>query len=133
MKKNQNNLSPRSRDVTQNTATEPPFSGALLKEDRDGMYHCIVCNEELFSADSKFDSGSGWPSFHTAVDDEKITLETDTSLGMERTEVRCVNCDAHLGHVFNDGPERRADGKPASGKRFCINSCALDFSPETDN
>jgi peptide-methionine (R)-S-oxide reductase len=92
------------------------------------MYHCIVCGQTLFSSAEKYDSDSGWPSFNAAVDNEKIRLETDSSLGMKRTEVRCGNCDAHLGHVFNDGLKKMPDGRPGSGKRFCINSCALDFS-----
>lgn len=124
---NTNNLSDEAYKVTQEKATEPPFSGDLLKEDRDGVFHCVVCGESLFSSDRKFDSGSGWPSFTAAVDDERVSLSKDTSLGMERTEVTCGNCGAHLGHVFPDGPSEHPDGTPADGNRFCINSCALDF------
>ena len=124
-----NNLTEMSQRVTQEAATEPPFSGELLKEDRDGMYHCIVCDHELFSSETKFDSGSGWPSFYEAVTDKNIQLKPDGYLGMKRTEVQCGNCGAHLGHVFNDGPKESPDGTPASGKRFCVNSCSLEFSP----
>jgi peptide-methionine (R)-S-oxide reductase len=128
-KKNLNHISQKSINVTQKSGTEPPFSGELLNEDRDGMYHCIVCDHELFSSQTKFDSASGWPSFHAAVADN-IQLQSDDSLGMNRTEVLCGNCGAHLGHVFNDGPKELSNRTPASGKRFCVNSCALNFSPE---
>lgn len=121
---NLDHLSEEARRVTQEEATEAPFSGDLLKEERDGMYHCVVCDQPLFPSDTKFKSGSGWPSFYAAVDDGSITLQPDKSLATERTEVRCGSCGAHLGHVFADGPE-------PTGKRFCINSCSLQFSPDT--
>lgn len=125
-----NNLSESAYRVTQKGATEPPFSGQLLKEDRDGTYHCVVCDAPLFSSETKFDSGSGWPSFTAAVDEEHVALSKDTSLGMERTEVICASCGAHLGHVFPDGPSEHPDGSAADGNRFCINSCALDFASD---
>lgn len=128
---NTDHLSNEAYQVTQKKATEPPFSGDLLKEGRDGVYRCIVCDNPLFSSETKYDSGSGWPSFAAAVNEKLITLKKDKSIGMERTEVICSNCGAHLGHVFDDGPEKLADGSPAEGKRYCINSCALNFS--TDN
>lgn len=123
-------LSERARKVTQEADTEPRFSGKLLEEKRDGMYHCVVCGQPLFSADAKFDSGTGWPSFSAATSNDNLTLTADNSLGLERTEVKCANCDAHLGHVFADGPTDKEADVPATGKRFCINSCALNFSPE---
>lgn len=120
---NLDHLSDLQKRVTQDADTEPAFSGDLLEEKRDGMYHCVVCGQSLFSSETKFKSGSGWPSFFQAAKDENITLQPDHSAGMERTEVLCGECGAHLGHVFEDGPE-------PTGKRYCINSCALDFSPE---
>lgn len=122
-KKSTKDLSDIARRVTQEGATEPAFSGELLEEKGDGMYHCVVCNQELFSSDAKYESGTGWPSFYEAVREGNLTLAPDNSHGLKRTEVRCGSCDGHLGHVFNDGPE-------PTGKRFCINSCALSFEKE---
>lgn len=112
--------------VLRESATEPAFSGALLDNKDDGMYHCGYCGAPLFSSEHKFESGSGWPSFDRAKLPENIKLVDDNSHFMHRTEVKCAKCDSHLGHVFDDGP---AD---TTGKRFCINSLALDFEKKDD-
>ena len=114
-------LSPELRRVAREGGTEAPGTGRYLHEKGKGMYHCAVCGAELFSSETKFDSGTGWPSFTDPVNLEQIELRDDSSGGIQRTEVRCKNCDAHLGHVFNDLP----DGK--AGKRYCINSVCLDL------
>lgn len=116
-------LSDEEREVLFGGGTETPFSGALLHETRDGTFTCKNCGHELFASDTKFDSGSGWPSFTRPANREHIMLRRDDSHGMIRTEVTCANCGAHLGHIFDDGPEE------AGGKRYCINSVCLDFIP----
>ncbi|BAN01521.1 peptide-methionine (R)-S-oxide reductase MsrB [Ilumatobacter coccineus] len=116
-------LTPEQYEVTQNAGTERPFTGIYHDTKEQGMYHCIVCDEVLFSSDTKYDSGSGWPSFTDAVDPEKVTVREDRSHGMVRTEAVCANCGAHLGHVFPDGPG-------PSGTRFCMNSASLDLKQD---
>lgn len=106
--------------------TEPAFSGALLKEARSGVYVCANCGAELFSSNTKFDSGSGWPSFTEPANLNHVTLSTDTSHGMIRTEITCTNCGGHLGHVFDDGPADKG------GQRFCVNSLSLNFEPQDE-
>jgi peptide-methionine (R)-S-oxide reductase len=114
-------LSPEQYAVLREGATERPWSGKYVDEKADGAYHCGACGAELFDSNTKFESGSGWPSFTEPAIAEAVELIEDRSLGMVRTEVRCRNCGSHLGHVFDDGPADRG------GQRFCINSAALDL------
>ncbi len=116
-------LSPDAYGVLREAATERPWTGALLDEDRLGVYACGACGQELFTDETKFDSGCGWPSFYD-VKPGTVTLIEDNSLGMQRTEVRCSNCGSHLGHLFADAPQT------PTGDRFCMNSIALDFKPK---
>ncbi|UJD89268.1 peptide-methionine (R)-S-oxide reductase MsrB [Rahnella aquatilis] len=109
------------RYVTQKRGTEPPFTGKLLHNRREGIYHCVVCDSALFYSDTKYDSGCGWPSFYQPVHPDAINYLTDNSHNMARIEIRCTCCGAHLGHVFPDGP------KP-TGERYCINSASMSFT-----
>lgn len=114
-------LTPEQYHILREKGTEVPFTGKLLHNNKSGDYVCAACGEVVFKSDTKFDSGTGWPSFYDAANNKAVILEEDKTLGMSRTEVMCANCGSHLGHVFND-----ASNQP-TGKRFCINSTSLDF------
>lgn len=118
-------LTDKQYQVLRRSNTEAPFSGILLHNDKTGDYVCAGCGQKLFDSTTKFDSGSGWPSFYDVKNARSVKLIEDKSHGMHRVEVKCANCDGHLGHVFNDAPDQ------PTGMRFCINSCALDFLPKS--
>lgn len=116
-------LPPEKFHVLIEKGTEPPFTGKFYKNKKEGVYVCAGCGQELFRSDTKYDSGSGWPSFWTPISPDAVDLKQDNSLGTERIEVVCSRCGGHIGHLFDDGPR-------PTGKRYCINSLALDFSED---
>lgn len=120
----QRDLTPEQYQVLRMKGTETPFTGKFVDHHEKGMYHCAACGNPLFASDTKFESGTGWPSFHDVATKGNVALHPDTSHGMNRIKVTCAKCGGHLGHLFDDGPTDK------TGKRYCINSCALKFNPK---
>ena len=120
-------LTPEQYRIMRQKGTEGAFTGQYWNNKDEGVYRCTGCGTPLFSSETKFESGSGWPSFYAPVEQDNVEVEQDTSFGMSRTEVLCANCEAHLGHVFDDGPRDK------TGLRYCINSASLAFDPEADD
>jgi peptide-methionine (R)-S-oxide reductase len=118
-------LTPEQYEILRRQGTEPPFTGKYVYSKEDGVYRCAACGNELFSSDTKFDSGTGWPSFYEPAAADRVELRPDDSHGMTRTEVVCARCGSHLGHVFDDGPA-------PTGQRYCINSVSLDLDEAGD-
>jgi peptide-methionine (R)-S-oxide reductase len=122
----QKDLTPQQYEILRKKGTEPAFTGEFVDNHKKGMYVCRACGNQLFDSKTKFESGSGWPSFYDVATHGNAILKDDNSFGLDRTEVVCADCGSHLGHIFDDGP------KDKTGKRFCINSCALDFKPQSE-